>query len=415
MAEGRGRGYLRPLMRLLLVLVLASSALFSCGSTTSDSTCSAATCAGCCTADGQCAGGTETSACGAAGLRCDSCVGAQVCQAGRCETPPPMDPPDAGNPILAQQELWTWTDFADSACGNGSATGVGVNVTTRSKDVLIYMQGGGACWNALTCAFAASNLDGYTAQSFQAEGTLNAAPFNRAVATNPFKDMSYVFVPYCTGDVHAGDSVMNYPGAGQVPARTVHHKGGKNLDVFLQRLKDTFPSAERVFVSGSSAGAFGAQLNFEKIARMWPGAQVHLLADCGQMVTPAGTLLNDWLTNWNVTIPAECVGCATEFEKYPKYLFDKYQASRFGLLAYTQDGTLRQFAGYDAATYEQKTRALLTASYDPSPNAKYFLVPAASHVMLGNLMTLQGPGGVSLLDWTTSFVQGASTLQNVKP
>ena len=46
-----------------------------------------------------------------------------------------------------------------------------------------------------------------------------------------------VFIdPACTviGDVHIGDNVMDYPAfGGQVPARTVHHKGGKNLEAFL--------------------------------------------------------------------------------------------------------------------------------------------------------------------------------------
>ncbi len=89
--------------------------------------------------------------------------------------------------------------------------------------------------------------------------------------------MSFVCVPYFTGDVHAGDNVMNYPAAGtQVPARTVHHKGAKNLDAFLVRLHDTFPDAARVFLVGSSAGAFGAQqLNYQRVAAAWPAAEVH--------------------------------------------------------------------------------------------------------------------------------------------
>jgi hypothetical protein len=332
---------------------------------------------------------------------------------------PPVDsgvPEDAGTPIIAPVETWTWAGFPDSACGNGVPTGVGVNVSTRSTDVLIFLMGGGACWDSLTCAFAATNLTtGYREQDFNQDTTLRAAPFNRAEPTNPFKDMSYVFVPYCTGDVHAGDNVRNYPAVGaQIPARTVHHKGRTNLDAFLVRLHDTFPGATRVFLSGSSAGAFGAQLNFARVAAAWPNAEVHVLADCAQIVNPNGTLLTQWVSAWNLEIPQACAGCDTDFSLFPKFLHDSAPNRRFGLLAYTQDGTLRQFAGYDGPTFEARTLALAASAYDTTTNAKYFIVGGGDHVMLDDLQSLQGPQGASVLTWVQSFVRG-DAWQSVKP
>ena len=402
-------------MRAFVVLLLAS-AFLACSTTP---TCSAATCGGCCTADDQCAEGTLDSACGAAGLLCNTCSGGQACTARRCAFPAPVDAgmPDAGRPILSALETWQWADFPDSACGNGLPTGLGVNRTTRSKDLFLYLEGGGACWNGLTCGLgAAANISsGYGAADFANEGTLLAAPFSRVTPANPLKDMSFVFVPYCTGDVHAGDAVASYPATPQTAARTVFHKGAKNMEAFLVRLKDTFPDAQRVFVSGSSAGAYGAQLNYERVRATWPAAEVHLLADCGQMITPAGTLLHDWLTAWNVTVPSDCVDCGTDFSKFPKYLHAKYPAARFGLLAFTQDGTLRQFSAMDAATFQQATLALAASAYEPTANAKYFIVAGSTHVMLGNLLTQAGPGGVTLLDWTTHLVAGDASWQSVKP
>lgn len=414
------RGGWAYLPRVRFLLLMLSAALVACGST--GPTCNPATCGGCCTSDDQCVDGTLPSACGSVGLVCNTCSGGQVCTARRCEFPAVVDagtsvPPDAGMPILSPAEVWQWADFPDSACGNGAPTGLGVNWTNRSKDVFLYLQGGGACWSGFTCALgAAANIGtGYGGASFANEATLRAPPFSRTTASNPFKDMSYVFVPYCTGDVHAGDAVTRYPATAQSTARTVFHKGAKNMEAFLVRLKDTFPDAERIFVSGSSAGAYGAQLNYERVRATWPGAEVHLLADCGQMVTPAGTLFQDWLTAWNVAIPTDCVGCSTDFSQYPKYLHAKYSAARFGLLAFTQDSTLRQFAAMDATTFEQATLALTSSAYDPTPNGKYFVVAASTHVMLGNLLTQVGPGGVTLLDWTTRLVNGDSTWQSVKP
>lgn len=430
---------------MLRRLVVVSTALFAlafsaCGGTQSTNTCDSTSCAnGCCTADGQCVAGTATDACGTGGALCSACSGTQQCQASVCVAPMTTDagsdagmdadagtdagmmdldaglPGDAGTPITAPNETWTWVDFPDSQCGNGVPTGIAVNPTTRSKDLIIYMQGGGACWEGLSCFVvkSAANIEtGYTAASFAADSTKNAPFFSRVNLNNPVKDMSYVYVPYCTGDVHAGDSVRAYDQ--QNPNRLVYHKGGKNMDAFLARLKATFPDAERVFVSGSSAGAYGAQLNFPRVREAWPNAEVHVLADCGQMINPTGTRLTDWLTAWNVTVPSDCTDCTTDFPKYPAYLATKYPNSRFALLAYEQDNVLNQFFGYDLMTFRTHTLDLLTASYDPHSNAKYFLSPASSHVMLDDLFTLIGPNNVPLLTFTTDFIANDPAWASVK-
>ena len=67
---------------VLAASLLASSALFSCGTTAT--TCSAVNCAGCCTADGQCADGTANDSCGSGALLCNTCSGGQTCSDRRC-------------------------------------------------------------------------------------------------------------------------------------------------------------------------------------------------------------------------------------------------------------------------------------------------------------------------------------------
>ncbi len=328
---------------------------------------------------------------------------------------------DAGDPIVAEDETWTWVDFPESFCGNGAPTGLGVNLTSRSTDVLIYLAGGGACWNAITCGplNAAININtGYGESSFTGDVNLQAGPFQRAVTTNPFRDMSYVYVPYCTGDVHSGDAVTTHPGfsvGGQtVPEKTVHHRGAHNLRLFLERLRDTFPAATRVFVSGSSAGAYGAQFNYPAVAEAFPGAEVHVYADCGQLINPSGTLGGEWAAAWNLQVPAACTGCMADFALFPPYLAATYPDARFGLLAYTRDSVLRQFFGYDATNFETRTRALLSAAYAPAANARYFVATGEQHVMLGNFDGVSSEG-VSLRDWTTGFVAGDATWSNVLP
>jgi hypothetical protein len=298
--------------------------------------------------------------------------------------------------------------FPDSACGNGQPTGLGLNPgpAPGSTELLLYLQGGGACWDALTCfglKIATHVEDGYTGATFASETLTSSSFFDRTLPGNPFATANLAFVPYCTGDVHAGASVQNYPGA----AASLHHHGAQNLDAFLGRLKSTFPAVTRVYLAGSSAGAFGAQLNFERVVSFFPSAQVHVLADSGQMINPGtyaldgSSLLSDWLAAWRFSVPSGCTGCDTDFAKYPAYLATTYPESRFALLAYTQDQVLRTFFSWSPTEYEARTRALLASVYVGRANAHSYLAAGSTHTMLGSVGTVHEPAGLLpfLVDW----------------
>src|SRR2546423_10974885 len=61
----------------------------------------------------------------------------------------PQRPP-LGDPLTTTMNAWSWVDFPDSSCDDGSATGIGVNQGS-SNNLLVFMNGGGACWDYLTC------------------------------------------------------------------------------------------------------------------------------------------------------------------------------------------------------------------------------------------------------------------------
>ncbi len=442
-------------MRALSVVVLVAAAMMlfvanGCSSSGTSGDCGPENCNGCCSLDGVCLDGNAEAACGGGGAACSVCIASQVCTADRtCVLPTGGGLDDGGTAdagengdagtngdagmetdggttdggtdggsttegaISAPKETWTWVDFPTSKCGNGSATGIGVNLTDASTDVFVYMEGGGACWDGFTCFTlqSASNLNtGYGAQQFANAPYRNAFAVNRSQEANPFRDMSFVYVPYCTGDVHAGDAVQTYGSNPQV-----YHKGGPNVDAFLERLAPTFPNATRIFLTGSSAGGFGAQLNYDRFVRAFPNAEVHVLADSAQMINPGGTRLAEWQASWNMVLPEACPDCGTDFTLYPEYLATTYPNRRFALTAYTQDQTLRTFFGYTGAVYEQHTRDLLADRYDPYPHTRYFLLAGSQHTMLGSLGTLAAPSGKTLNSWVTEWVNGDAAWANVQP
>src|SRR5262245_32087167 len=125
--------------------------------------------------------------------------------------------------------------------------------------VLVEFRGGGACWNELTCSVAGSlfqetaDVPTFVQNEAQAVGIAD-----HTNASNPFKDWHHVYIPYCTGDVHWGDATRTY-GASTMPF-TIQHKGGVNTRAVLDWLYANVPAPEKIFVTGCSAGAYGAIL-----------------------------------------------------------------------------------------------------------------------------------------------------------
>jgi hypothetical protein len=78
-------------------------------------------------------------------------------------------PACSGDPIAAPDEQWSWVPFADAQCGYGTTAGIGINRTSKSDKLLLYLMGGGGCFTQQECApgcnpqfqRCAANLDGY--------------------------------------------------------------------------------------------------------------------------------------------------------------------------------------------------------------------------------------------------------------
>lgn len=175
--------------------------------------------------------------------------------------------------------------------------------------LLIYYQGGGACWNSTTCGFL-QTFD----PSVNVTGSDNpnngpssgfADPNNPA---NPFRDWHILFVPYCTGDLHFGDAEPTYPGS---PDVHILHRGYHNARSAEKWAREHFVNPSEIFVTGTSAGAYGALFNSPLHHFVWPASRFSVLADAGNGVITSDFLLNEF-PNWNFTahIPAPIPGIA---------------------------------------------------------------------------------------------------------
>jgi hypothetical protein len=164
--------------------------------------------------------------------------------------------------------------------------------------LVMYYQGGGACWDKLTCSFPSCDTD------VDPDGGDN--PNNRSSGfadlsnpANPFRDWHSVFVSYCGCDIHFGDAEQDYVvGPGDSEPLHVEHRGYHNAKVVEKWAREHFLAPDEVFVTGSSAGAYGAWFNAPLLHDVWPSAQFHVLADAGNGVITQSFLENEFL-NWN--------------------------------------------------------------------------------------------------------------------
>jgi glyoxylase-like metal-dependent hydrolase (beta-lactamase superfamily II) len=145
------------------------------------------------------------------------------------------------------------------------------------EDLLIYMQGGGACWFRENCDPAMEPTYKINLANDQ-PGAFGI--FNFDNPDNPFADYSVVIAPYCTADTHLGASDTVYPPVedGQEPL-TIYHRGRANMQAVLDWTFDNVPDPERVFVTGSSAGSIPSPFYAALVADHYPNAKVAQLGD----------------------------------------------------------------------------------------------------------------------------------------
>ena len=314
-------------------------------------------------------------------------------------------------PLPGTPGSWTWVDIPGMRCDDGTPTGIAVNPAPsgNSNALFIYFMGGGACWDASSCFVLNTSVHGPFGQA-QWDSTAQslAHPLDRARTTNPFRDASYVFIPYCTGDLHGGDHIATYDVLGP---RMVAHVGHLNVEALLPRVRATWPAPARVVVAGSSAGGFGATLNYDSIRRVYPDAQVALVDDAGPLLEGDGIPADErsaWWANWGLgdLVDPLCPDCRGDLSRFYPALVAKYPQDRMALMTSLQDSTIRTyFLILLGADFEQRLRALVTDRLAPTATFRTFAIPGESHTLLGSIDTVTS-GGMTLEAWLTAMLNG---------
>lgn len=246
---------------------------------------------------------------------------------------------------------WVWLNVPDMICRDGSATGIGARLQEGATSLVIFLEGGGACFDEGTCDDNPSKF-GETNFNSWVTSTGSTGLFDSTNSDNPAKNANLVYVPYCTGDLHIGNSPEGGIAGLDGPQAFVGHA---NIGTMLDLVVPYFSSVTNVLLTGLSAGGFGSFLNYDQVATAFDPQTVNLLDDSGPIfalddaLAPCMQLLVRFIWNADPSIPAGCTDClqvnGDGMSNLHIYLAQTYPDASFGLFSTTADETIRDFFG----------------------------------------------------------------------
>ena len=287
----------------------------------------------------------------------------------------------------------------------------------RSNNVIIDFIGGGACWDSFTCAKStatfADNVE--YIKAMQERGELKGI-YERERDDNPFKDWKHVVIPYCTGDIHWGDSTQNYIGE-DGEEFTIHHKGAVNVKSVLDWIKDNYTDPNHMLVTGCSAGSYGSIYWTPQIKELFPHAKLKQLGDSGAGVIteeffktsfPRWNAMGsapDWIPGLN---PDEVEWHTLKIEDLYSNVGNFYSNMTLAQVTAAYDDNqvfFYEMMGGDPDDWSDIMFGKMNSIEQSSPNFRSFVSPGTDHCILPyERFYTQESHGVLFKNWLKDFV-----------
>lgn len=300
----------------------------------------------------------------------------------------------------------------DTADGPMCLRGAPYQVATRatgSDSLIIFMQGGGACWDDFCFA-----VDSAPA------GVPPLDALDPALPENPFADWNVVYLPYCDGSLFAGDIDIDDNGDGTIDR---YHHGLRNLSAALDVAATEFPDVTRVMLAGSSGGGYGTLVAAPLIRHVWADAELLVFNDAGVGLGKPGdeSFIRGIVEEWNIghLVPPSCTACYQDghLTQLTGWLLERDPNLRVAMFSSTNDsiiGTL--FLQLDAQIFEAALREQIGLLVEAWPGRfGAFVIEGPKHTtLLGDISGFLGPDAedspigdaVNLGSLTTSEVNG---------
>ncbi len=287
-----------------------------------------------------------------------------------------------------------------------------------SRKVMIYFQGGGACWDAVTCDARSSSGHFYKPAVGQRERPYGGGLLNLTNVDNPVHEYTKVFIPYCTGDLHLGARTVVYdvPATAADSARRyeIHHTGSANALSALDWLYAHAPAPDVVFVTGESAGSVPTPVYAAAVARHYPRARVVALGDASGSYVDASGIAASWgglpflrglslsaLDSATLTYPGLSAAAAKSSPRITLAEINSADDSTQAFFLRATDRSSPSVSAFLARNFAELERAL--------PRFRSYTWPGVAHTILPRpqFYTLS-VDGVRLRDWVDSLLKGGA-------
>lgn len=293
------------------------------------------------------------------------------------------------SPIEKGQTEWKQIHLEGAFCAFETPYSLYYRPGPDSARLLIYFQGGGACWNWVSC----SGMFDTSVSRNELSGFRGIFDFSNP--ENPFAAYTVVFVPYCTGDVHIGDTVRVY--GDDAGGRPVHHQGARNVERVLQWTMTQIQHPEHVVIAGASAGSYGAIFHTPQIANLYPAADVVTIGDSGvPLLKESGKVLTGWGAK-RLSLKEENVEAATarSVRVVAQIMSDQDAVqSAFYLIS-------------GSPAWRKSSYELLNILEGELPNFFSFIIAGADHgLMRTDAFYKYESEGVRLVEWIRQLIAG---------
>lgn len=320
---------------------------------------------------------------------------------------------------------WQRYDFAPSedgpVCLRGTPYTLYVRPGTMNK-VVFFLEGGGGCWNDQNCNIAPTAKA--SADLTLPLTTVNSLGVLATESDNPYNGWHSFFVPYCDGGSFASDNVVDYPNG------RVYHRGLANLSAAVDVMRDRFPDAEEITVTGTSAGGFGTFPGYGVIRIAYPDTPLLVLNDSGPGLAnnddeQARLERQENLRSRDI-VPTSCTDCDDQLAFLIDWWLERDDLLRVGLFSYLEDFVVAGALDLSGQEYSQLMRDVTTEIHMRHPDRfKRYLPAGEAHTILrgaglspdgigaeGTLSTLE-INGTRILDWIADFIVDGPSWQDL--
>jgi len=338
-----------------------------------------------------------------------------------------------GGPVGGERE-WILveadqTTHPDARCGDGSPYTWAYR-EGPGDGLLLFFQGGGACFSRRTCWDEEMSFDGGGRLVYSMDNSLSTPPypesdiFDSGDLENPFWNYDVVYFPYCTGDMGVGTSFQTWRHKGETYDTYFH--GSHNVRAALDWVEEPRSDPGRLVIAGTSAGGYAAMSVIERLVGLFPGREIPFVTD-GALGIHAPLLLPVVESAWEPEWPSFCLDeegcnrCETLGDAIDQGL-THYPHVRAAQLSFRQDMIQSAFA-FAAQTdgipaygirwifglppFDEQVSEAVQARGQVCPDCRFYLPAGGCHVLLQSPMWTETEiEGWSPRDWVKAFLWG---------